>query len=59
MNEVAKFFLFFENSGLSGKQIDDIKLQVGGDYTRFADARSLALRLASKKTEDADQSLGQ
>ena len=28
MNEVAKFFLFFENSGLSGKQID---------VTRFAD----------------------
>eukprot|EP00435_Cladocopium_sp_Y103_P026044 s3195_g6.t1 len=56
MNEVAKFFLFFKNSGLSGKQVDDIKLQVGGDYARFAEARSLALRLASNRTEnEADQ----
>ena len=51
INEVARFFLFFQKSGLTTKQIDDIKLQVGGDFTRFADARALALRLSSNKPE--------
>jgi hypothetical protein len=45
MNDVAKFYLFFKNSGLSNKTVDDIKLQVQGDYARFQDARQLALRL--------------
>ena len=54
MNEVARFFLFFRGSGLSMKQIDDLKLQVQGDYTRFAEARALALRLASNKTEESN-----
>ena len=51
MNEVARFFLFFKGSGLSSKQVDDIKLQVAGDYTRFAEARTLALRLSNNKSE--------
>ena len=51
MNEVARFFLFFKGSGLSSKQVDDIKLQVAGDYTRFAEARTLALRLSTNKSE--------
>ena len=52
LNEVGKFYLFFKNSGLSSKQIDDIKLQVHGDYRRYSDARSLALRLSPNKPED-------
>eukprot|EP00435_Cladocopium_sp_Y103_P076100 s59_g76.t1 len=52
MNEVARFFLFFKNSGLSTKQVDDIKLQVAGDFTRFAEARALALRLSSNKQDN-------
>ena len=55
MNEVARFFLFFRGSGLSTKQIDDLKLQVQGDYTRFAEARALALRLSSNKTEESNE----
>ena len=51
INDVAKFYLFFKNSGLSNKAIDDIKLQVQGDFTRFNDARSLALRLAPAREE--------
>eukprot|EP00435_Cladocopium_sp_Y103_P052779 s971_g16.t1 len=52
MNEVARFFLFFKNSGLSTKQVDDIKLQVAGDFTRFAEARALAPRLSSNKQDN-------
>ena len=55
MNEVARFFLFFRGSGLSPKQIDDLKLQVQGDYTRFAEARALALRLSSNKNEESNE----
>ena len=55
MNEVARFFLFFRGSGLSTKQIDDLKLQVQGDYTRFAEARALALRLSSNKAEESNE----
>ena len=49
MNDVAKFYLFFKGSGLSNKAIDDIKLQVQGDHSRFADARALALRLSPSR----------
>ena len=49
MNDVAKFYLFFKNSGLSNKTVDDIKLQVQGDYARFQDARQLALRLSPNR----------
>ena len=34
---------------LSNKAIDDIKLQVQGDHSRFADARALALRLSPSR----------
>ena len=51
MNDVAKFYLFFKNSGLSNKTVDDIKLQVQGDYARFQDARQLALRLSPNRSE--------
>lgn len=54
MNDVAKFYPFFKNSGLSNKTIDDIKLQVQAGFARFADARTLALdslRTARKQTE--------
>lgn len=43
LNDVGKFYIWFKHSGLSPKTVDDIKLQVGGDYTRFQDARSLSL----------------
>ena len=46
LNEVAKYYLWFKNSGINAKTIDDIKLQVQGDYNRFQDARTLALRMS-------------
>ena len=52
LNEVARFFLWFKNAGLPAKTVDDIKLQVSGDYNRFHDARALALRLSPNRDHD-------
>ena len=54
LNDVGKFYLFFKHSGLPVKVVDDIKLQIGGDYQRFGEARQLALRLSPNRT-DHDQ----
>lgn len=48
INNVAKTFLFFRNSGLPNKFIEDVKLQIQGDMSRFQEARRLALRLSSR-----------
>ena len=53
LNNVGRFFLFFRGSGLGTKTIDDIKLQVGGDYNRFSDARQLALRLSPNRHNES------
>lgn len=45
---MAKTFLFFRNSGMPNKLIEDIKLQIHGDLARFAEARTLSLRLRSR-----------
>eukprot|EP00438_Fugacium_kawagutii_P029807 Skav231475 [mRNA] locus=scaffold1100:530653:539709:- [translate_table: standard] len=52
LNEVAKFYLFFKHSQLPAKFIEDIKLQIHGDLSRFTEARSLALRLSQRGQED-------
>lgn len=52
LNEVGKFFLWFKNAGIPAKTVDDIKLQVAGDYNRFQDARALALRLSPNREHD-------
>ena len=54
LNDVGKFFLWFKNYGLPSKTVDDIKLQVAGDYTRFNDARALALRINPNRREPDD-----
>ena len=55
LNEVGKFFLFFKHSGLSAKTVDDIKLQVAGDYNRFQEARALALRSSPNRNDDTTE----
>ena len=55
LNDVGKFFLWFKHSGLPSKMIDDIKLQVNGDYTRFNDARALALRISPNRHESENE----
>ncbi len=52
LNEVGRFFLWFKNAGIPAKTVDDIKLQVSGDYNRFQDARALALRLSPNREHD-------
>ena len=51
LNDVGKYYLFFRNSGLASKFLDDIKLQIKGDLRRFQEARSLALRLVTRKDD--------
>ena len=61
LNEVAKFYLFFKHSGLPSKFIEDVKLQIQGDLTRFTEARALALRLSQRSdvTLDGDHYYGE
>ena len=51
LNDVGKFYLFFKGSGLPVKLVEDIKLQIQGDLRRFQEARSLALRLITRKDD--------
>ena len=51
MTWANSIYLFFKHSGLPVKVVDDIKLQIGGDYQRFGEARQLALRLSPNRTE--------
>ena len=48
INPVAKTYLWFRNSGLPNKFIEDVKLQIQGDMSRFAEAKRLALRLSQR-----------
>ena len=54
LNDVAKFYLFFRGSGLPQRFIEDIKLQLQGDLRRYVDARTIALRLITKKDDVGD-----
>ena len=54
LNDVAKFYLWFKHSALPHKFVEDIKLQLHGDLTRFHDARSLALRLSQRGQEGGE-----
>ena len=61
LNEVAKYYLFFKQSGLPSKFIEDVKLQIQGDLSRFSEARALALRLSQRSdaTIDGDHYYGE
>ena len=48
INDVAKTYLFFRNSGLHTRFVQDVSLQIQGDLSRFQEARRLALRLSSR-----------
>ncbi|OLP86389.1 hypothetical protein AK812_SmicGene32497 [Symbiodinium microadriaticum] len=54
LNDVAKFYLFFRGSGLPQRFVEDIKLQLQGDLRRYQDARTIALRLITKKDDIGD-----
>ena len=48
LNNVAKTYLFFRNSGLPVKFVEDVKMQIHGDMSRFDEARRLSLRISSR-----------
>ena len=50
---VAKTYLYFQHSGLSNRFIEDVKLQIHSDMSRFQEARRLALRLNARQGEPA------
>ena len=51
INDVGKFYLFFRNSGLPNKFVEDVKLQLQGEIRRFQEAHALALRLVNRQHE--------
>ena len=51
LNDVAKFYLWFKASMLPNKFVEDIKLQVRGDLTRFNETRYLALPISQRGEE--------
>ena len=57
LNDVGKFYLWFKHSALPHKTIDDIKMQIAGDYTRYQEARSLALRLSTNHHMASDSDI--
>ena len=52
LNEVAQFYLFFKHSQLPNKFIENFKLQLHGDLSRFNEVRTLALRLSQRGQEE-------
>ncbi|CAK9053972.1 Putative folate-biopterin transporter 2 [Durusdinium trenchii] len=53
INDVAKSFLFFQSSGLPNKFIEDVKIQIQGDMSRFEEAKRLTLRLSNRSDQHA------
>ena len=51
INDVAKSFLFFQSSGLPNKFIEDVKIQIQGDMSRFEEAKRLTLRLSNRSDQ--------
>ena len=54
LNDVAKSYQWIKHSALPHKFVEDVKLQLHGDLTRFHDARSLALHLSQLWQEGGD-----
>ena len=48
----SSIYLFFKHGQLPNKFIEDIKLQLHGDLSRFNEARTLALRLSQHGQEE-------
>ena len=57
LNNVAKTYLFFRNSGLLVKFVADVKMQIHGDMSRFDEARRLSLRISSRGDQQLSTNL--
>ncbi len=54
MNDTGKAYFFLRGSGLSEKVVDDIKLQMRGDMSRYQEIRSFVLKLSRASDKDKE-----
>ncbi|CAE8738763.1 unnamed protein product, partial [Polarella glacialis] len=54
MNATGKTYFFLRGSGLGDKIIEDIKLQMRGDMSRYQEIRTLVLKLARANDKDKE-----
>ncbi|CAE8722833.1 unnamed protein product, partial [Polarella glacialis] len=54
MNDPGKTYFFLRGSGLGDKIIEDIKLQMRGDMSRYQEIRTLVLKLARAIDKDKE-----
>ncbi|CAE8604611.1 unnamed protein product, partial [Polarella glacialis] len=54
MNDTGKTYFFLRGSGLGDKIIEDIKLQMRGDMSRYQEIRTLVLKLARANDKDKE-----
>ncbi|CAE8689120.1 unnamed protein product, partial [Polarella glacialis] len=54
MNDTGKTYFFLRGSGLGDKIIEDIKLQMRGDMSRYQELRTLVLKLARANDKDKE-----
>ncbi|CAE8632635.1 unnamed protein product, partial [Polarella glacialis] len=54
MNDAGKTYFFLRGSGLGDKIIEDIKLQMRGDMSRYQEIRTLVLKLARANDKDKE-----
>ncbi|CAE8584269.1 unnamed protein product, partial [Polarella glacialis] len=54
MNDTGKTYFFLRGSGLGDKIIEDIKLQMRGDMSRYQEIRTLVLKLARASDKDKE-----
>ncbi|CAE8654129.1 unnamed protein product, partial [Polarella glacialis] len=54
MNDTGKTYFFLRGSGLGDKSIEDIKLQMRGDMSKYQEIRTLVLKLARANDKDKE-----
>ncbi|CAE8710616.1 unnamed protein product, partial [Polarella glacialis] len=54
INDTGKTYFFLRGSGLGDKVIEDIKLQMRGDMSRYQEIRTLVLKLARANDKDKE-----
>ena len=58
VNDIGKCWLFFSRSGLPDRQLQDLRLKVNGDMTRFSEMVRLQLKLSKNDEAAMDQGQG-
>ncbi len=58
MNDIGKCFLFFSQSNIDSKDLDDLRMKVNGDLSRFEEMVAIMLRLSKNEMAIQDQKQG-